>query len=127
MYGIINCMKKDKVFVDSKNILNWIPENPYGDASGTKATIDLMKQLLDEHGPMPILVDLSKADKPDKDQRQIIISSIQNNFHNISRIALFGETPILKVISFFIINTANYKNMKFFSSRSIAEKWLLDT
>ena len=117
----------DKVFVDSKGILNWIPETPYGQTEGTKGAIDMIKQLLDEHGPMRILIDLSKSERPDKHQRQIIINALRNNFHNVSKIALFGVAPVMKAVAFFIINSAGYSNLKFFSSRSQAESWLMDS
>lgn len=117
---------KDKVFIDDRNILNWIPENDPGDAEGTKIAIDLMKELLDENAPMPIIVDLSKAKRPDKNQRQIIISGLQNNFHAISKVALFGDTPLLKTIAYFIIKTSGFENMRFFDSRNKAMSWLVE-
>lgn len=115
---------KDKVFVDNEGILNWIPENVTGDVEGTSLSINVLTDLLEEHAPAMILVDLSKAERPNALQRQIIINAVQSNKHNIKRVALFGETPLMKAVAFFIINASGYDCMRFFSSRNKATMWL---
>lgn len=115
---------KDKVFVDSDSILNWIPENNTGDVEGTSVSVNLLSELLEEHAPASVLVDLSKAQRPNTLQRQIIINALQSNKHNLRRVALFGESPLMKAVAYFIINTSGYDNIKFFSSRNKATLWL---
>jgi hypothetical protein len=115
---------KDRVFIDSDNILNWIAENPTGDVEGTTLSVDVLSNLLDEHGPISILVDLTKADRPNTLQRQIILNGIQSNRHTIKKIAIFGESPLMKAVAYFIINASGYEQMKFFTSRNKATSWL---
>lgn len=115
---------KGKVFIDRHNIINWVPEDPTGDVEGTKLACDVMQNLLEEHGPMNILVDLTKAPLPDLQQRTVVIDAIKKNFQWIKRIAIFGESPIMKVVASFIIMTAGYGNVRFFSSRNQARAWL---
>ncbi len=115
---------KDRVFVDSDNILNWIPGNQTGDVEGTSMSVNVLSELLEERSPSCVLVDLSRAQRPNTLQRQIIINGLQSNRHNIQKIALFGESPLMKAVSYFIINTSGYENMKFFSSRNKAVTWL---
>jgi hypothetical protein len=115
---------KDRVFIDSDTILNWIPGNPTGDIEGTSLSVNVLSDLLEEHSPTCVLVDLTRAQRPNTLQRQIIINGLQSNRHNIKKIALFGESPLMKAVSYFIINTSGYENMKFFSSRNKAVLWL---
>lgn len=114
----------DKVFIDSGEILNWIPENETGDIEGTRRSVQVMEDLLEEHTKMGILVDLSKAQRPNREQREIIINAIRSHTSNINKVALFGETPLIKTVAFFIINASRFENMKFFSNRSEALAWL---
>ena len=116
---------KGKIFIDSSKIINWIPEDPTGDVEGTKLAMDVMESLIEEQGPSSILVDLSKAPRPNGLQRQIMINSIQSNFHNIRKIAIFGENALMKAVAYFVVNTSGYGNLKFFSNRSEATQWLL--
>ncbi len=115
---------KDRVFVDNDGILNWIPGNTTGDVEGTSLSVNVLTGLLEEHGPIAVLVDLTRAQRPNSLQRQIIINALQSNRHNIKKIALFGESPLMKAVSFFIINTSGYDAMKFFSTRNKATIWL---
>lgn len=114
----------EKVFLDNHRILNWTPENPTGDIAGTRLSLDVMQSLLDEHGPLSILVDLSKAPLPSPEQRAMEINSLQINAHRIKKIALFGHTPLLKVVAYYIIHATNFDAMKFFNSRTEAVAWL---
>ena len=116
--------KNDKVFKDHQSIINWIPENETGDIEGTKQSIEVIVSLLDENDTNGILVDLSKAERPDSHQRQIIVNAVKSNISKIKRIAIFGETPLLKTIAYFIINATGYSNMKFFDTRNHALAWL---
>ncbi|OGY88728.1 MAG: hypothetical protein A2677_00150 [Candidatus Komeilibacteria bacterium RIFCSPHIGHO2_01_FULL_52_14] len=115
---------KGTVFVDSNKIINWAPENPTGDVEGTKLAMEVMEGLVNEQGPSSILVDLSKSKRPNALQRQIIINTIRANIHNLKKIAFFGETPLMKAVTYFVINTVGFANIQFFSSRSEALQWL---
>jgi len=115
---------KGKIFVDSSKIINWIPEDPTGDIEGTKLAMDVMEGLLEEQGLSSILVDLTKSRRPNPLQRQIIINALQSNSHNIKKIALFGQTALMKAVAHFVINASGYERMKFFASRSQALQWL---
>lgn len=117
-------MNKDKIFVDRNNVLNWIPENPTGDTEGTILSFDVMENLLDQHGPMSIIVDLSKSLRPDSSQRHIIIGRLKEHMHQINKIALFGESPLMKAVAHFIINASGFTNIKFFQNRQQARQWL---
>ena len=117
-------MKSDKVFIDRYRILNWIPENPSGNVEGTQRSVDLMVNLLDEHGEMNILVDLSKADRPTAEQRKVIVNALRSYLKKIKKVAIFGQTPLMKAVSYFIIHAAGYSNTRFFDSRNKAEAWL---
>ncbi|MBI4091097.1 MAG: STAS/SEC14 domain-containing protein [Candidatus Komeilibacteria bacterium] len=118
---------KGKVFVDSAQIVNWIPEDPTGDIEGTKLAMEVMEGIVEEQGPSLILVDLTKGQRPNALQRQIIINTIRSNMHSIKKIAIFGESALMKAVAFFVINTSGYSNMRFFSSRSQAIQWLQQT
>lgn len=113
-----------KVFVDSNKIINWIPEDPTGDIEGTKLAMEVMESLTEEEGPSNILVDLSKAHRPNALQRQIIINTIQSNAHNIKNVAFFGENALMRAVAYFVINTAGYNNIRFFANRNEAIQWL---
>jgi hypothetical protein len=115
---------KDKVFVDSDSIVNWIPENVTGDVEGTSVAVNVLSELIEEHAPSSILVDLTKAQRPNTLQRQVIINALQSNKHNIHKVALFGESPLMKAVAYFIINASNYGTIRFFSSRNKATIWL---
>ena len=117
---------RGKIFADSNKIINWIPENPTGDVSGTKIAMDLISNLLEEQEKSSILVDLTKSFRPNTAQRQIIINALKNNFHNISKIAIFGENALMKAVAAFIINASGYTNMHFFVNRNQATQWLLE-
>ena len=118
---------KGKVFVDSAQIVNWIPEDPTGDIEGTKLAMDVLESIIEEAGPSLILVDLTKGLRPNALQRQIIINAIRRNFNNIQKVAIFGESALMKAVAFFVINASGYSNMKFFPSRSQAIQWLQQT
>jgi hypothetical protein len=117
-------MNKDKVFLDRNNIINWIPENPTGDIEGTILSFDVMRELLNECGPTSVLVDLSKAIRPDASQRKIMIERIKDDLGNIKKGAIFGNTPLMKAVAYFVINATGIKNIKFFDSRNQAMTWL---
>ncbi len=116
--------KHDKVFIDSHNFINWIVENPTGDIEGTRLAIEVMIQLLEESDPMSILVDLSKGHRPNAEQRNIVIQAIKDNFDKIKKIAIFGESPLMKAVAYFILNATGYNHIRFFSIRHLAEAWL---
>ena len=117
---------KGKVFADSAGIINWIPEDPTGDVEGTKLAVNVIEGLLDEQGPSTILVDLSKAPRPNALQRQIVINGLQSNFHNITKIAFFGHNALMKAVAYFVINNAGFQNIRFFANRNQATQWLLE-
>jgi len=119
-------MSKDKVFLDKNNIISWIPENQSGDTEGTKTAFDVLESLITDHNATSILVDLSKAEKPSSEQRKIMVQRIKDNYDMIKKVALFGDTPLMKVVAYFIINASELKNIRFFSSRSQALTWLKD-
>lgn len=116
----------EKIFLDNHGIINWIPENSSGDLVGTKLSVDVMASLVEEKSPAVLLVDLSKAKRPTREQRDIIINGLQVNAHHIKKIALFGQTPLMKVISYYIIHATNFDTMRFFDSRTEAIAWLRD-
>ena len=105
--------------------MNWIAEDPTDDVEGIKLSMDIMVGLLEEHqGPINLIVDLSKGQRPNKVQRQIIINTLQSNHHNIKKVAIFGASPLMKAVSYFVINTAGFERIKFFDSRQQAIQWL---
>lgn len=116
---------KGKIFVEKNKIINWMPENPTGDTEGIRLAMDVLDNLVSENPPAHILVDLSKAHRPDANARALIIDTIRRNSKSIKKIALCGHSPLMKAVSYFVINTSGYNNMQFFSSRHEAAEWLL--
>ena len=117
---------KGKIFADTNNIIHWMPENPTGDLEGVTLAMDILEQLVNDHKPAMILVDLSKGQRPDAASRQMIISTIKRNAPSIKKNALCGHSPLMKAVAFFVINTSGYKNMRFFPSRHEASAWLME-
>ncbi len=117
----------DKIFMSNGTIVNWIPESMTGDEESIQKSMEVMNDLIEEHGPVTVLVDLSKAHRPNSKQREIIISALQADSHKILKIALFGETPLMKAVAYYVINTSGFSNMRFFANRSKAEQWLKES
>lgn len=117
---------KSKIFVDHNSIINWIPEDETGAMEKTTLGVEVLEQLVMEHQPAKILVDLTKAQRPNHDQRQIIIRALRDNLDHICCIAFFGQSAVLKAITYFIINATNFGHIKFFDNRTEAVQWLQD-
>lgn len=115
---------KGTIFLEKSNTINWLAENVTGDVEGTQLAMNVIQTLITEHAPVNILVDLSKAQRPTSEQRKIIIGTIQANKDRIKKIAFFGDSPLMKAVSFFIINTSGFSPIKFFSTRHQALTWL---
>jgi hypothetical protein len=114
----------DKIFIDDINILNWVPDTEAGDVESVRGSMSLLSELIDEHTPTLLLVDLTRSHRPNAEQRKIIVQTLKANAHRILKMAFFGDTPLMKAVSYFIINASGFTNVKFFSSRTKAISWL---
>ncbi|MDD5528659.1 MAG: STAS/SEC14 domain-containing protein [bacterium] len=73
-------------------------------------------------GKVSVLVNISKAKKPSVKTRNHIAQFHTNK--KVGQIAIFGLTPVAKVMSAFAVGITKKRNIKFFDTKESALAWL---
>jgi len=73
-------------------------------------------------GKINYLIDLNRAGKNSPQARRIWKERNENRI--TGKVALFGIHPVAKVLASFVMNVSLQDNMRFFSTREEALKWL---
>ncbi len=116
--------KLDQVTLFQSHIILWSPADPQGDTVASKRDVKKILELAQgsKTQPMSLLVDVSRAEIPNLEQKKIIGNAGKK--YSFDKIAVYGFSWRMKLAVAFISKLAGGLNIKLFNSQSEALIWL---
>jgi hypothetical protein len=116
--------KSEQVVLFQPRIILWSPADPQGDTAASKRDVKKILELAQgsKLQPMSLLVDVSRAEIPNLEQKKIIGNAAKK--YTFDKIAVYGFSWRMKLAVAFISKLAGGLNIKLFNDQAEALIWL---
>ncbi len=113
----------DRIQVVNNHLISWRPNNPQGDAAGTRQDVDkVLQEAKKLKGEVSLLIDVSEAEVPNLEQKKIVARA-GKQFH-FFKVAVVGHSWRMKLAIDFIARLIGKVNVKLFETQEEANLWL---
>jgi hypothetical protein len=112
----------NKVYIDENNIIHVLITGDVNNTTANLANKALLDLIGEVEGNVNIFVDINEAGTHTRGARIIGEKALDNR--RIGKIALFGLSPVARVLASFFIGFSKKKDMQFFNTKEEAFEWL---